>query len=152
MRLRPPFIIAISVGAILISVLGIFMLLDPSTDIGTRFYGGGMILWAIYWLFFRRKVGEWIFRRHFKKEDAANKKIDWIFSEEMVTSNCEGLVKAEMSWLLFDKIVETTDGFMLYQKREKTFFWLPFNAFEIPDGPEMIKRFAIENKLKHVQI
>lgn len=128
------------------------MLWDSSTDISTRIWGGAIVVWTIYWLFFRRKIGEWIFRRHFKKGETANKIVEWIFSEEMVVSNCEGLVKAEMSWVFFDKIVETPDGFMLYFKRKDTFFWLPYDAFEIPEGRAMVKRFAIKNKLKHVQM
>jgi len=108
---------------------------------------GGVIIWAIYWLFFRRKCGEWIYRRKFKKQDVANKKVEWEISDAAVASHCEDLYKTEMSWLFFDKIVEAPDGFLLYLKKTNTFFWLPYDKFDTPGGPEIIRKLAKENNL-----
>lgn|GEM_PF-4593074 len=149
--LRKSFVIAIGVFSILLAALSIFILTDSSADIGARISGIVGISFAIYWILLRRKIGEWIYRRKFNKNIAANKLSEWTFDGKGYTYHCDDHIHIEAAWKLYSNVVETPEGF-LFCVNKNLFFWLPFDKFDTDDGPEIFRRLAKENHITFRQI
>lgn len=110
---------------------------------GENFFASFLIGFAIYWLFLHRTVMTWWVSRWFNKRPEANVLVTWEISKEKIKIRCEDLASSELQWKLFTQVVETNDGFLFYLRMD-LFYWLPFSAFEQPEGIEKIKQWARE--------
>jgi hypothetical protein len=103
---------------------------------------------AIYWLFLRPGVAGWWVSRGFNKRPDANALVEWEISEEGIKTQVAGLASSELQWKLFIEVVETRDGFLFYSHKN-IFHWLPFSAFERPEGIDHVRQFAKSHGLKY---
>lgn len=119
---------AVNVLAVILVVLPIFILAEAQRSPSLRLALMAMAF-AIYWLFLRRRVNEWCLTYDFDKDPAANTVIQWEFSEAHVTQECAGLVSLTADWKILSKVVEVSNGFLLYLYPKNLIQWLPLARF-----------------------
>jgi len=150
-KLRPIIVAAINVVAVLLTALSIFILTQQGLRSSASPTACVISALAIYWFFLRRQVNDWWLSRGFDKTPAANELIQWEFSEEQVSQECAGLVSFKADWKVFSKIMEASDGFLLYTYPKNMFYWLPFAGFQAPEGIEKFKSIVHRKQIPYVK-
>ncbi len=151
-KLRPGIVTAINVMAVLLAALSIFILAIEDQRASSAIPAFPLIIFAIYWLFLRRRVNDWGLTRGFDKNPAANAVIQWEFSQAHLTQECAGLVSFTAEWKILSKVVEASDGFLLYAYPKNMFYWLPFAGFETTESIEAFKRIARSKQIQYVSL
>jgi len=157
LRLRPSIVMAVNVMAVLMAVPSVVVLATEGLRSSASTSALALIAFAVYWLFLRRRMHEWWWTingwwwtRGFDKRPAANAVVQWEFSEEHVAQECAGLVSFRAGWKMFSKVMEASDGFLLYTYPKSLFYWLPFAAFETSEGVEKFKSIAQSRQVRYV--
>jgi len=139
-NLRPSIALLLNVFIALLAVMSLFLLFDGASSTATVsaviFIG-----YAFYWFLLRRKVTSWWLTRNFNKSPAANVLVRYEITNEELKIESEGLAKSEVKWVAFEKIVESSEGFLIYSLKT-VFHWLPFSAFKDTEGINKFRAFA----------
>ena len=151
LKLRPSIVMAVNVMALLLAALSIFILVVEGLRSSTSITAFVLMAFAVYWLFLRRRVNEWWLTRGFDKTPAANAAVQWGFSEQQLAQECAGLVSFQAEWKVLSKVMEASDGFLLYTYPKNMFYWLPFVGFESPEGIEKFKSIIQSKQIKYVK-
>jgi|SRR4030095_4170167 YcxB-like protein len=129
---------------LVIVALIVSWLLLPSTPAPPVFSFVLIIAFCVYWFVFDR-INRWYWGRLFDKRSDANCKLEWILSKEEIKFETE-FVKSNIRWPVFQKVVETPDGFLLYLP-SNIFHWLPFSAFESDECCKKVREMIVANGL-----
>jgi YcxB-like protein len=150
-KLRPSIVMLVNGMALLLATLSIFILFVEGLRSSVSISSLILITFAVYWLFLSRRVNEWFLTRGFDKTPAANAVVLWQFSEQQLAQECAGVVSFQAEWKLLSKVMEVSDGFLLYTYPKNMFYWLPFAGFEKPEGIEAFKSIVQSKQIKYVK-
>jgi hypothetical protein len=131
----------VNIIAVLLVAPSIFLLVVGAADFSAVVSALVLLAFAVYWLLLRKTVTNWWVGRGFDKRPDANALVEWTFSEEKIKAQCEGLASSEFQWKLIINVVETNDGFLFYIHKN-LFHWLPFSAFQEPEGIGGVREFV----------
>ncbi len=120
---RPGFRFALHVlFAMMIVAGGAAILRRNGVDLGIMLLLGG-----IFWFAFVPLCRRWTIRRQFLKRPDRDVIVERQVADDMIRSTCS-LGQSEVKWAIFQKVVRTPEGIMLYQL-ERSFHWLPRTGF-----------------------
>ena len=81
------------------------------------------------------------FRSQFKKLPYIDSAISWTFTDDAFSSEGEGF-QASLDWTKVHKLVDTTDGFLIYPQA-LLYYWVPFRGFADPSDIEAVRQVAM---------
>jgi len=146
-KVRPSLVMAVSVTAVLFSALSLLIL----STARLRFPRDGWVFvfpgFTLFWFFLRRRASDWWFGRGFDKRPDAGLSVEWEFSQQGVKFRCGDLASSTLDWKLFNKLVETNEGYLLYIYPGRLFHWLPFSAFGSPEGIDKLRQFVKDHEI-----
>jgi len=99
----------------------------------------GLTAFCVYCLLFE-KVNRWRWGRRFSKRAADDLEIEWEFSNDQVKVR-SSLGSSTLSWRVFARVVETSEGFLFFYSNLGVFNWIPLSAFESADCVERVRSF-----------
>lgn len=108
------------------------------------------LLWwsiAIYLCFLHRPVINWWIRRRFRKNGSPDRLIHLEFTPDRWRFEIENVEKLEVYWKALTEAIEGPDGFLLFTGNGQ-YVWIPFYAFEVPEGAEKVREFIKANGVK----
>ena len=94
---------------------------------------------ALY--FFFRYQRNQAFRQAFAQNPAANKRLDYRFSEAMVLSTVDGVSETRSQWSAYVKVRRTKEGFLFLQSPQFG-FWVPEHAFRSKQDADALAELA----------
>ena len=103
-----------------------------------------LALFCIY-LLIPNRFNAWYIGRGMAKRYGQSFELEFHFSEDEVKSRSD-LGEATTKWRIFVKIVETSDGFLLYYFKN-SFTWLPYSAFESQDCIAKVREMIKKNEI-----
>ena len=104
---------------------------------------------AAYWLW-AVQFKAWRRRRYFEQQVSANSVVRWEFSSGHIKAE-SSFSKSESEWKALSKILEASDGFLLYTYPKNMFFWQPFSGFASPQEIETFKQLAHTSQVPYAK-
>ena len=146
-KVRPSFVLAVNVTAILSSAVSVLILSTATLrfprDAWVFVFPGFTLFWFLLW----RRARDWWLGRGFDKRPDANLSVEWEFSQQRVNFRCGDLASSTLDWKIFNKLVETNEGFLLYVYPGRLFHWLPFSAFGSSEGIDKLRQFVKDHRI-----
>lgn len=127
---------------VLLAFVGIVLLawvLLPSTS-APPFWAFLLLAAFCFYCLFIDRINAWNSSRGFRKRPDANMEIEWQFANGEIRTQSE-FGEAIFLWKSFIKVIDTGDGFLFYSLKN-LFQWLPFSAFESPQGVERVRELV----------
>ncbi len=84
-----------------------------------------------------KRINAFFVRRQFAKRPDANVEIEWIFTEQGISTSSSAH-KSEIQWSVFQRVISTSAGFLFMPNRQ-IFHFIPARAFETPADIENLK-------------
>jgi hypothetical protein len=138
-RCRWPFRWAGHALACLFVLIGVLSLATS----GPRVLSGVLIFGGLYWLFLRAWLHRRVVTRRHASSSTRDRHVTWEIAEDKLLSETEGISKAELTWAMFVKVIETPEGWMMFQNK-MLFHWIPrsglANEADIARMKELVRK------------
>ncbi len=103
------------------------------------------------WAFTGRIISKWEFKRNIRKNPGNHKMVAVDFTPDRVRSQMSELGGSDVAWEVFERVVHTPSGFLLYPNTG-TFRWIPHHAFENEDDIQRLSVIAKANAKKYEEM